>query len=235
MKSSGATRFCKICFKEINDDSLYALHSEEKICAECFAHMEAGMQKIKLDAWRGYYLYPYNETLRKMIYNFKGCYDYELKETFLSRQKAYLRFLFKDFVIVPAPSHQSHDERRGYNHVIEIFGELKLPIIPAIKKEKDIKQSDLHYEERKKIGSILSVSGLEKLHGKKILFVDDILTSGSTARACLSLLEKAHPKCLRFLVLCRVEQKKEKTSIISKITAKTRLFFDNLTKQKPND
>lgn len=235
MKSSDAIPFCKVCFKETNFDCLSSIYANNNICASCFEAMEPGMRKIRLDRWIGYYLYPYNETLRKMIYDFKGCYDYELRDVFLSRQKEYLKMLFRGYVLVPAPSHESHDEKRGFNHVIEIYKELKLPILPLIKKTKDVKQSDQHFDDRKKIGSALEMKNGESLKGKKVLFVDDILTSGSTARACLSLIEKEKPKRIRFLVLAKTKSKERKDvkSKNNEIICKMRLFLEKIkTKTK---
>lgn len=214
----------------MNFDCLSSIYSNNKVCASCFEAMEPGMKKIKLDRWIGYFLYPYNESIRKMIYDFKGCYDYELSDVFLSRQKEYLKLLFRGYVLIPAPSHESHDKRRGYNHVEEIYKELNLPLLPLIKKTKDVKQSDQHFEDRKKIGSILEMENGECLRGKKVLFVDDILTSGSTVRACLSLIEKEKPKKIRFLVLAKTMPKERNGNKLknSKIICKLRLFLEKI-------
>ena len=54
-----------------------------------------------------------------------------------------------------------------------------------------MKQADLHWRDRQKIGEHLHYVDGISVQGKKILFVDDLLTTGATAKACCSLL-KAH-------------------------------------------
>ena len=43
-----------------------------------------------------------------------------------------------------------------------------------------------------------------KLQGKRVLIVDDVVTTGATARAALSVVQKAQPSSARFLALCAV-------------------------------
>lgn len=230
MKSKNVTALCKCCFKPIRPDTLPSLLSDYPICSKCFLNMKPKLRKRRLEKWEGYCLYPYDETLRKLIYDFKGCGDYELKSVFLCHYKTVLRILYHGYVLIPAPSAESHNLRRGYNHVTEIFEEIGLPLVEALRKTKEIKQSDLHFKERQKIGEILELKEGISLLGKKVLFVDDILTSGSTAKACMHLIEKAGAKKVRFLILAETQNKKFKKR---KITIKTPFFFPHLRKLFP--
>ena len=194
--------------------NISSLLSHYPICPSCFLKMKPKLRKRKLDRWTGFCLYPYNETIRKLIYDFKGCGDYELKNVFLCHYKTVLCVLYRRYVLVPAPSAESHNRRRGYNHVVEIFSEIGLPMVEALRKTKEVKQSDLHFKERQKIGEILELKKEISFQGKRVLFVDDILTSGSTARACMSLIEKAGAKKVRFLILAETQVKKSKNKKI---------------------
>lgn len=214
MKSTNATSLCKCCFKPIYPTNISSLLSDYPICPSCFLKMKPKLRKKKLDRWKGFCLYPYNETIRKLIYDFKGCGDYELKNVFLCHYKTVLRVLYRRYVLVPAPSAESHNRRRGYNHVVEIFSEIGLPLVEALRKTKEVKQSDLHFKERQKIREILELKEEISFQGKRVLFVDDILTSGSTARACMSLIEKAGAKKVRFLILAETQVKKSKNKKI---------------------
>lgn len=232
MKSENVTALCKCCLKPMVSDTIPSILSAYPICSKCFHKMNPKLRKRTLGKWKGFCLYPYNEMLRKLIYDFKGCGDYELKSVFLCHYKIVLRLLYWDYVLVPAPSANSHNLRRGYNHVTEIFGEIGLPLVEALSKTKDIKQSDLHFQQRQKIGDILELKEGVFLKGKKVLFVDDILTSGSTAKACMRLIEEAGARKVRFLILAETQNKKIKKR---KNIIKTPFFLTDIRKRLPLD
>ncbi|MCQ2742865.1 MAG: hypothetical protein MJ239_06200 [Bacilli bacterium] len=148
-------------------------------------------------------LFPYDEVIRSHLFQFKGCFDYELGEIFLSRASAYLKILFHGYSIVPAPSFWLKDEKRGFNHVEKMFDVLGLPMIRAIIKTEDIKQSDLSSRERTTVSRRLAwIPGVD-IKGKKILFVDDVYTTGSTVKACLKMIKDHHPKGIKVLVMSK--------------------------------
>ena len=148
-------------------------------------------------------LYFYNETIRTLLYQFKGCGDYELKDVFFAYPRHSLRLRFRGYHVVPAPSSRSHNEKRGFNQVQAMCECLQLPMLDCLEKTVDAKQSDLSAKERKKIGKYLAYRGPASLSDKKILLVDDVFTTGSTARGCLKLLASHHPKKLAFLTMAK--------------------------------
>jgi hypothetical protein len=58
-----------------------------------------------------------------------------------------LRFLYRGYTLVPAPSFAAKNEARGFNHVELMFAPLHFPFIVKRPSEKldDVKQADLHY------------------------------------------------------------------------------------------
>ena len=148
-------------------------------------------------------IYPYNEKVRSLLFQFKGCFDYELKDIFLAYQKTMLKIRFRGYVVAPSPSSKAHDEARGFNHVYEIFACLGLPMLKLFEKTTDRKQTELNYFERQKVGEWIRYVGPKSLKGEKILLVDDVFTTGSTMKACLNLLKKHHPKKIRILVMAK--------------------------------
>ena len=202
------SNFCKICFKKIADYSLYNLINKNNIlCEECFSKMKAQFNSFSIDNVQGLAIYDYDETIKELIYKFKGCYDYELKDVFLSRYLQYLRFMYRGYVMIPAPSYYLDDERRGFNHVVEIFKPLKLEILPIISKNQAHKQSDHSAKGRMDITHVLEIDKNVSLKGKNILLVDDIFTTGSTIFSCLQLIKKLHPKRIQILVVAKTKKK----------------------------
>lgn len=106
----------------------------------------------------------------------------------------------ENWIIVPVPMHASKIKKRGYNQAEEIaryLAKMKgLPLKNLLTRKKDtISQTHLGREERHK-----HVRGLYRikekyfknceLEGKKVLLIDDVMTTGSTAEACAEALKK---------------------------------------------
>ncbi len=148
-------------------------------------------------------IYPYEEKIRSLLFQFKGCFDYELKDAFLSYPAPFLRMRFHGYTVIPAPSSDAHNQTRGFNHVQAMFASLGLPILMAFKKNCDTKQTELDYAQRQEVGKRIFYVGPKSLSGRKLLLVDDVFTTGATMKACLRLLQKRHPKKLEILVMSK--------------------------------
>jgi predicted amidophosphoribosyltransferase len=171
------------------------------LCGHCFKEMHPKETLFRVGCFKARALYEYNERIRSLLYQFKGCGDIELRDVFLANQAPFLKLLYEGYVLVPAPSFTKNDEERGFNHVIEMFRVLELPYLLAIRKKDDVKQADGNYESRQQIGIHLSfVDGVD-VRGKKILFVDDLVTTGATAKACCQMLLDHGAKKVRILAM----------------------------------
>lgn len=200
------TEVCKLCFKEKTDKSVNsALKTHYSLCFKCFERVVPTFKSFKIDGIKAIAIYEYDDELKSLIFQYKGCYDYELRECFLERYKNELRLRFFDYILFPIPSCKEDDQIRGFNHVYEAFKILNLKMDTRIVKTKKIKQSDRTAKERKNIGEFLSLIDKSSLKNKKILLVDDICTTGSTLRACIRLLEPLNPKRIEVLVLCKTK------------------------------
>ncbi len=202
MKSNSATRFCKICFNEIKDVFLAELWGHKRlICSRCRHKMNPSLEHFKMKGVPITSVYDYNDEIRNLLFLFKGCGDVELAPVFLGEQSRLLHLIFHDFYLVNSPSYHTRDEKRGFSHVKEMFKVLNLPFIDCLEKSKDVKQADLKYKDRLKVGEYIKIKGSPKIKGKKILFVDDVLTSGATSMASVSLLKERGAKDVRVLVM----------------------------------
>jgi len=150
-----------------------------------------------------HYLYEYNDGIRSALFQLKGCYDIELSSIFFNYQSSFLHMKYRGFTMICAPSSPDSDYVRGFNHVVEMFRLIDLPIVSAINKTSPVKQADLDYEERQKIGDVLEWKCDVDIKGKKILLVDDVYTTGATIKACLHLVKQHHPRKVEILVMSK--------------------------------
>lgn len=193
---------CKICFNSIEESMHSIIHKNVSICHKCFNRLMPQLKKFYVDGVEALYLFNYDQTVQELLYQFKGCFDIELSQVFLEYFKDLLRIKYFGFVVVPAPSSQESDDKRGFNHVVEMFSHLKLPIVSCVKKTKNIKQADLKSEQRKDVEKILEIDDTN-LANKKVLIVDDVYTTGSTIRSMINLVKTKNPKQIKVLVMSK--------------------------------
>lgn len=162
---------------------------------------------------RCYALFAYSEEVRSLLYQFKGCGDVELRSIFFEHSLFLWKIRFHGYALVPVPSSASRDSARGFNQVREMFACFGLPEISAIEKLGEGKQSDLSVSERAKVGQYLRFKEDFSVKNKKILLVDDVYTTGSTARACIQLLKRHGCTKIAFLAMAKTMPKHKERGI----------------------
>ena len=113
------------------------------------------------------------------------------------------RFLYQDYIFVPAPSYITADEERGFNHVVEIIKSLDVKYLDCLIKTKNVKQSSLGFNKRKEIKKYIEIKEdlKDKLMGKNVVVIDDVLTTRSTISRCMYLIKQCKVKKISFLVI----------------------------------
>lgn len=203
---------CKICFKELKNNTFHSLFNNIEICNSCMMKMNPYFKTFYIDNTKALAIYRYDDFIKQLIYQFKGCFDIELKNVFLGPYRFELSLLFYSYYLVPLPSSKEHDEKRGFNHVVESFKCLKLPFLNVLYKNKNHKQSEGNIFQRKDVSNVIEIKNGELIKCKKILIVDDICTTGSSLRRAIELVKKYEPKELKILVIAKrdlTEQEKE--------------------------
>ena len=177
------------------------------VCDQCQKEMEAKFIRFKADRYDAISIYDYNPFIRKLIYQYKGCYDYELCDVFLHDFYRSLKLFYLNRVIIPIPSYKNDDELRGFNHVMEIFNKMGLTVLDILEKTEKHKQAISTVDSRKEIYKFLVVKEQIDLSKKDVLIVDDIYTTGSTMKSAITLIEKLNPKSIKVLVVAKTKPK----------------------------
>jgi predicted amidophosphoribosyltransferase len=120
------------------------------------------------------------------------------------------RDLLESDIVVPVPCTNEENASRGYNQALElanvIGGQLGIPLLQALLKNKNL---SLQYKDR--LSRQLAVDGLysiaetaiEIIRDKKVLLVDDVLTTGSTCSECARQLKSAGARLVNVTVAGR--------------------------------
>ena len=163
------TRICKVCFESIKFKTFSDIFISDDTCDKCFSQREPKFHKFKIKNYDGLSLYDYDDEIKKLIYQFKGCYDIELKNTFLSKYVPLLNLKYISYYVVCIPSYVDEDKVRGFNHVKEMFSILNLKTIDLLNKTDNYKQSDQNIQNRINISKYLSLTQQLDLRKKNIL------------------------------------------------------------------
>ena len=207
------TKVCKICLKSFKSLTFYSLlHDDYCLCESCQKKLYPRFIAFKHDQTKCLAIYEYDDEMRSLIYQLKGCYDIALSDVFLKQIRRELSLLYKGYIVVPVPSYKTEDLKREFNHVVEIFSHLNNPIVRLIEKTENIKQSSLKKTERSNISKYLKMSNIELVKNKRVLLVDDIHTTGSTIDACLKMIRQGQPKDIKVLVIAKTKDDKSHIS-----------------------
>ena len=204
------TKSCLICFKKIKINDICRLFNDSiDICRSCQTEMEPKFIAFKAEGYSAVAIYEYNAIIKKLVYQYKGCYDYVLNQVFLNMYAKELKIRYSDYLIVPVPSFKKDDETRGFNHVIEIFKNIGLNMLDILIKTEKHKQAISTVNERREVYKVLELKERVDLRKKKVLIVDDIYTTGSTMKSAINLIEKLNPKKISVLVMAKTKPKQK--------------------------
>ncbi|MDD5489555.1 MAG: ComF family protein [Candidatus Moranbacteria bacterium] len=180
-------------------------------------------QKLHLDALISAVSYK-NQTVKKMIHNFKYRFAISLSEP-LARLE--IKALLSQNVplpsaIIPVPLHPRRLRWRGFNQA-QLLAEnisqnlappFKITVLNLLERKKYNKpQMELeNYHDRlqnvRDLFAIRPGISLEKIKGKIVYLVDDIATTGATLEECAKILKRAGAKKVFAVVIARQTLKK---------------------------
>ena len=189
---------CLICHKPIKSNFIL---SKTQICRQCFRRFHFVYKNIKLNGHKCLIIYEYDDFLEENLINLKGYYDISLAKTFIFHLKNILKIKYFGHTILPIPSSEQANKRRGFNHVVEIFSCLDLPIINCFSKTKNIKQASFSKFNRLKISNYIQLDDSKLDPKRRYLLVDDITTTHNSVLTCLKLLEHSRINKVSILII----------------------------------
>jgi len=137
------------------------------------------------------------EALKRFKFHAKPCY-YRTFARLMAIKLLRLADIRKYDIVIAVPLYRSREHERGYNQsqLISkaISRELKIPDGSGIvRRVKDTKAQSLLDKHNRllNVRGAFSVKSPERIKGKSVLLVDDILTTGSTLEECGKILKQA--------------------------------------------
>lgn len=204
--------FCPPCF------SLLDLIDPRERCNACFNPLNGTGGKRCGNCREGHsiftgvtaafdYLGPAASLIKRLKY---GNQPYLAKgaAAFLVAQWAQMEWPLPD-ALVPVPMCFMHRMDRGYNQSDLLAKEagalLNIPVWDVLRRESgDFSQAALDLSRRKSLeGKRFKLKKNSAVAGKKLLLVDDVMTSGSTLRRCAEVLAEGYPSSIYAMTFCR--------------------------------
>jgi len=190
--------YCILCEADLEQDN-------KLVCEQCWELLEASpTRETYISKQRILALYPYTNDVRTIIHNLKY-----LNKTHLAVNlgSSIGKIIKEDKsirnwdLLIPIPLHKVKQRSRGFNQselIVNAIAE-----VCSIKKDNKIltrhrytkNQAALPMKERAaNVRGAFSVIDNLKIEGKKIILVDDVITTGSTMLECMKVLKEAGAK-----------------------------------------
>ena len=173
---------CPVCGGDIN--GIF------DICPDCLAEPKR--------KWNhAYAVFRYNEGAAEAVRKFKYGNETALAKPFGKLMAGVIPDPEQYAEIIPVPLHWIRFLQRGYNQSVLLGEELSrhthIPLSRRLKRIRNTKhQAFLEKDARKKnIKGAFSVRKPEEIKGKRVLLIDDVMTTGSTLAECADILTKA--------------------------------------------
>ncbi|MCL2234501.1 MAG: ComF family protein [Firmicutes bacterium] len=214
---------CIFCNAELPRDEKYSIcfdcdKESQKIEESC---LRCGRQKLgdanycdtctdvnrSFDMARSAYVYEGGVT--RAIHNFKYNSEKHLADNFSQIMSDIIKKEELDFDIVTfVPLHKKRQRERGYNQsellakkIARIF---EVPCESLLTKTKHTqKLAKLSFHERKELlkGSFELAREMHEIKGRRVLLVDDVLTTATTVEECSKILRKAKADAITVLTI----------------------------------
>jgi ComF family protein len=115
--------------------------------------------------------------------------------------------------VVPVPLHWRKRWERGFNQA-ELLARLvakhrRVPLLEALKRKRStaVQATLASAGRRRNVAGAFEIRSKAAVAGKRILLIDDVMTTGATASACASVLKRAGAQSVSLVTLARVDRR----------------------------
>jgi ComF family protein len=205
-------------------DCVLAVNTQKYVCDDCEKSIPY-INRHHFDNPAGksisniYCAFDYEKGIRKAIHHLKFNdrpgnakilvdMSYPLVEDYLVGVSAQFKPKNKYDIVIPVPVHSKRRRERGYNQseliARSLSNKLNIPVIlgTLVKRKNTPPQSSLAKDERyRNLEGAFHVKKPYLIEGKRVLLVDDVITTGSTLEECGKVLLQAGAVCVDAFVI----------------------------------
>jgi ComF family protein len=159
------------------------------------------------------YLWEYDDLIRELVHAIKYRPSEQLCHRIGEEITKHTLLLFDGWenwdIIVPMPISPTHKKKRGFNQCTLIAQAIqkqlqnKPMVIELLKNRSKRSQASLKHHERMAILRQIAPIKAGKIAGKRILLIEDIITTGATVAASCYALKSAGAESIDLLALAR--------------------------------
>lgn len=200
---------CALCDSSIKyDNSLLC-----KPCAESLNRVEADftaphLAHVWFDCARS--VYPFEGKLRDALHGFKYGERFDLTEYLIGVLETEIRSMECPDVIIPVPLHPKRLRNRGFNQAVMVARPLSKRLGVSLDVDTLVRASDpgpqVDRERKERIQAVKGIFDVEdpqRIKGKNVLLIDDVLTTGATVNECARALKKSGASRVEILTIAR--------------------------------
>ncbi len=204
---------CEACWGGVARKPRASCRCGQALCAAAThcGRCRRGLSPVDLGFSLGPYEGPLRAAVHQLKYHGRRRVAGRLAEAIVAEDSA-RGVLSAGAVLVPVPLHPRRRRERGFNQAELLAAELArcldLELAPAalVRRADTPTQTGLSAARRRKnVAGAFAVRRRTQIAGRVVVLVDDVVTTGATARACAQALREAGATAVRLLSAARVE------------------------------
>lgn len=196
---------CLLCERQLSERT-----STQTLCENCLSRLFGSRRNLAI------YLDSKSEVTA--IWSYQGRVK-SLIQLYKYQGKELLKHLFAEALcsairgpydmLIPIPSTRKSERKRGFSHMYHLAKQVSLksniPLCPQglVLRDQSISQMGLALFERKKNRTNAFIAPKVDLVDKRVLVIDDVMTSGQTLRSAIKAIRSAKPTCVDAVLLAR--------------------------------